>query len=126
MKKSFLKVFVMLHKKIEELCKEFKLPAILQNYQTLADKAAKESLSFSEYLLTLLEGESKQRVFRSKAMMLKTAGFPVVKTLDQFDKKATSVNITQINELSSLSFIERKENILLWCWKNSSCYTAKN
>lgn len=113
MKKSFLKVFAMLHKRVEELCKEFKLPAILQNYQALADQAAKESLSFSEYLLTLLESESKQRAFRGKAMTLKTAGFPVVKTLEQFDKKATSVNIAQINELSSLSFIERKENILL-------------
>jgi len=103
----------MIHKRIEELCKEFKLPAILQNYQALADKASKESYSFSQYLLTLLESESKQRAFRSKAMMLKTAGFPVIKTIEQFDKKATSVNIAQLNELSSLSFIERKENILL-------------
>jgi DNA replication protein DnaC len=65
----------MLHERVEELCKEFKLPAILQNYQALADQAAKESLSFSEYLLTLLESESKQRAFRGKAMTLKTAGF---------------------------------------------------
>ena len=75
MKKSFLKVSVVLHKRIDELCKEFKLPAILQNYQALADKAVEESFSFSEYLLSLLESESKQRAFRGKAMTLKTAGF---------------------------------------------------
>lgn len=103
----------MLHKRIEEYCKEFKLPAIFQNYQALADKAAKESLAFSQYLLILLEKESEQRALRSKAMMLKVAGFPVIKTLEEFDKKATSVNSTQLNELSTLSFIERKENILL-------------
>lgn len=103
----------MLHKRIEEYCKEFKLPAIFQNYQALADKAAKESLAFSQYLLMLLEKESEQRALRSKAMMLKVAGFPVIKTLEEFDKKATSVNSTQLNELSTLSFIERKENILL-------------
>ncbi len=103
----------MLNKRVEELCKEFKLPAILQNYQAIADQAAKDSLSFSEYLLTLLECESKQRAIRSKEMMLKTASFPVIKTLEEFDSKETSINIAQLKELSTLSFIDRKENILL-------------
>ena len=103
----------MLHNRIEELCKEFKLPTILQEYQALGDKAAKQSLSFSQYLLNLLESESKHRALRSKAMILKTATFPVVKTLEEFDKKESSVNISLINQLSSLGFIDKKENILL-------------
>ena len=113
MKKIFLGVFAMLNKRIEELCKEFKLPAILNSYQSIANEAAKESFSFSKYLLMLLECESKQRAIRSKEMMLKTASFPVIKTLEEFDNKESSVNISQLKELSTLSFIDRKENILL-------------
>jgi DNA replication protein DnaC len=103
----------MLHKQIETYCKEFKIPAIFENYQAVANLAAKESLSFSEYLLKLLEAESKQRALRGKAMTLRTAGFPVVKRVEEFDYKATSLNRSQINELATLSFIERAENILL-------------
>jgi len=106
-------VSVMLHEQIETYCREFKLPAMFENYQTLANQAAKESLSFSEYLLMLLQSESRQRALRGKAMTLKTAGFPVVKTLDQFDYKSSSLNRSQLNELATLAFVERAENILL-------------
>ncbi|HID01920.1 MAG TPA: transposase, partial [Desulfobacterales bacterium] len=113
MSRSCLKVSVMLHEQIETYCREFKLPAMFENYQTLANQAAKESLSFSEYLLMLLQSESRQRALRGKAMTLKTAGFPVVKTLDQFDYKSSSLNRSQLNELATLAFVERAENILL-------------
>lgn len=41
------------------------------------------------------------------------AGFPVVKTLENFDYKSSSLNQSQIRELSTLHFIDRCENILL-------------
>ena len=113
MKRCYLKENVMLHERIEEYCKEFKLPAMLNTYQDLANTAAKETLSYSDYLLALLEEESKQRAQRGKAMVLKTAGFPVLKTMETFDYKSSSLNQTQLQQLSSLSFVERKENILL-------------
>ncbi len=106
-------MLAMLHKQIESYCREFKLPAMFENYQALANQAAKESSSFSEYFLELLQSESRQRAFRGKAMTLKTAGFPVVKTLDQFDYKSASLNRSQLNELATLTFVERTENILL-------------
>lgn len=103
----------MLHEHIEAYCKEFKLPAVLSMHQDIADSAAKESLSYSDYLLALLEEESKQRAQRSKAMVLRTAGFPVLKTMEAFDYKSSSLNQAQLQELSSLAFVDRKENILL-------------
>lgn len=113
MSKNYLEVLAMLHEQIESYCKEFKLPAILENYQSIANQAAQESYSFSEYLLKLLQSESKQRAFRGRAMTLKTAGFPIIKTLDQFDYKIASLNHSQMSELATLSFVERMENILL-------------
>ena len=113
MNRHCLKVLAMLHEQIESYCREFKLPAMFENYQTLANQAAKESSSFAAYLLMLLQSESRQRAFRGKAMTLKTAGFPVIKTLDQFDYKTASLNRAQLNELATLAFVERTENILL-------------
>jgi len=101
------------HERIKAYCREFKLPAIAEGYQTLADEAAQSSRSYSDFLLALLQSEARQRAARSKAMMLRTAAFPVVKTLEGFDAKATSVDQSLLNELATLAFIERKENLLL-------------
>jgi DNA replication protein DnaC len=103
----------MLHESIESYCKEFKLPSIVASYQAIADQASKESLSYSNFLLKLFEEESKQRLIRGREMVLKTAGFPVLKTMETFDYKSSSLNQTQLRQLSSLAFVDRKENILL-------------
>jgi len=103
----------MLHESIESYCKEFKLPSIVASYQAIADQASKESLSYSNFLLKLFEEESKQRLIRGREMVLKTAGFPVLKTMETFDYKSSSLNQTQLRQLSSLTFVDRKENILL-------------
>ena len=101
------------HERIRDLCREFKLPAIAEGYQALADEAAHSSRSYSDFLLSLLQKEAAQRAARSKEMMLRTAAFPVVKTLEAFDEKVTSIDRTLLSELATLAFIDRKENILL-------------
>lgn len=35
---------------IETFCKEFKLPTIAREYQAIADQAAKEQKSYTQYL----------------------------------------------------------------------------
>ena len=48
------------------------------------------------------------------ATLLKFAGLPQVKTIDDYDFKfAFGTLKKQINELAGLSFIERQENIVL-------------
>jgi DNA replication protein DnaC len=46
-------------------------------------------------------------------MVLKMAGFPALKSLDQFDYSSSSINKAQIIELATLRFIENHENVLL-------------
>jgi len=47
-------------------------------------------------------------------MLTQIAGFPVIKTLDDFDYSfATSIKREVIESLRSLSFIARNENIIL-------------
>ena len=110
----FFKVLNMLHNQIQEHCKVFKLPRILEHYQSVSDEASKDNLPYSEYLLKLFDLEKQGRLISSKNMLLKMAGFPKVKTLDMFDYKSSSVNQTQINEIATLRFIDLVQNILFF------------
>jgi len=99
---------------IENLCKELQLPMLHEHHHELSNRAAKESWKYSEYLLEILKLEANNRAVRSRATLTKMAGFPTIKTLEQFDFDFTvGVSRRQIEELSTLEFIKRKENIIL-------------
>jgi DNA replication protein DnaC len=53
-----------------------------------------------------------QREQRAKDMVLKTAGFPIIKTLQNFDFSSSNINQMQVQELSNLGFITNKENVI--------------
>lgn len=93
-------------------CTELKLNGVLQAYQSIADEAAKVSASYTEYLDQVLAYEVLQREHRARDMVLKLAGFPVLKTLEMFDFTSSNINQMQVQELASLGFITNKENII--------------
>lgn len=103
----------MLHTKLYDALTMLKMPAILEHYQSLADEAAKQSVSYSEYLLQLLEHELLSRDQRAKQTVLKMASLPIVKTIEDFSFRDSSVDKTLINELLTLRFIDQTQNILL-------------
>jgi len=103
-----------LNEKIQCLCKELQLPILNDTHHELSNRAAKEGWKYSEYLYEILQLEADKRASRSRATLTKLAGFPTIKTLEQFDFDFTvGVNRRQIEELSTLEFIKRKENIIL-------------
>ncbi len=103
-----------LNENIENICKELQLPMFQENHHELSNRAAKEGWKYSEYLYEVLKLEADNRAKRSRATLTKMAGFPTIKTLEQFDFDFTvGVNRRQIEELSTLEFIKRKENIIL-------------
>jgi len=86
---------------IEELCKELNLSTISQKYHDVATLAAKENWQYVQFLEELLHQEVDNRLGRSKNTLTKLAGFPVIKTLEQFDYTfSVGVNRKQIEELS--------------------------
>lgn len=93
-------------------CTELKLSGVLQAYQSIADESAKISASYTEYLDQVLAYEVLQREHRARDMVLKLAGFPILKTLEMFDFTSSNINQMQIQELASLGFIANKENII--------------
>lgn len=69
--------------------------------------------SFSEALEELVEIEKANNQLRAINACVKTANFPFLKTMDDFDFTfQPGINRKQVQEFLSLGFIERQENIL--------------
>lgn len=99
---------------IKNICEELKLLTMLDQYHATAATASKENWTYMQFLNELLQKELNHKLENSKKTLTKFAGFPAVKTLEEFDYSFTvGVNSKQINELASLQFIKRCENIIL-------------
>lgn len=100
--------------RIGELCETLRLEKTASDWPHLAEQAAREEASFADFLERLLNLEIEARGERTRATLLKLAALPAVKTLEQYDFAfATGAPRAQIQELASLAFIERTENIVL-------------
>lgn len=99
---------------LEALLKRLKLPAILKFYQELARQAVEANQTYEGYLLALVEAEAQQRDENAHKKRIKTARFPVLKTLDQFDFSAVAtLNKAKVLGLAQGDYIEKKENLIL-------------
>ena len=100
--------------RIEQLCRQLKLESVATLYPALAEEAVREELAYSDFLERLLERETRIRQERTRDIMLRMAGFPAIKTLEDYDFGfACGVPKSQILELAGLAFVQRAENIVL-------------
>jgi DNA replication protein DnaC len=100
--------------RLEFLCQELSLNAVASCCSNLAQESAKDEQTYVGYLEKVLEEEYRLKKSKARDMLIKTAGFPYVKTLDQYDMKFNAGTPKKaINELFSLGFIERKENVVI-------------
>jgi DNA replication protein DnaC len=102
------------HERIASLCDTLNLPFIAQAYGLAAQEAARQDTAYSDFLEQLLREEVGGRKTRQQSMLSRMAGFPAIKTLEEFDYSfAKGVKKSQIEDLAGLGFIERYENIVL-------------
>ena len=102
------------YERIHALCETLKLPELAQSYAQAAQQAASEQIPYSDFLENLLKNEVAGRQARKQRMLTRLAGFPVIKTLDEFDYGfAAGLKRSQIDALASLAFVERTENVVL-------------
>jgi DNA replication protein DnaC len=102
------------HEHIVTLCAELKLDHLPQCYEQLATEAAQREASFMDFLESLLNAEAAVRSDRTRALLTRMAGFPAIKRLEQYDFQfAVGAPKALIQELASLAFIERGENVVL-------------
>ena len=100
--------------RIVGLCAALQLDRVATEYGAIAQASANASATFSDFLERLLKVECDARHERSRQTLLKFATLPAIKTLEDYDFNfASGAPKTQIQELASLSFIERAENIVL-------------
>lgn len=102
------------HERIAALCNELRLAAVADRYPELATRAVENTQSYADFLEGVLSAEHSTRQGRTRSTMTRLAGFPAIKTLDEFDYEfAPGVPKATIAELSGLAFIERNENVVL-------------
>jgi DNA replication protein DnaC len=99
--------------RIAALCGELRLGAIASAYPGLAQKAAETGAAFADFLETVLRAERDARRARTQELFARVAGFPAIKTLEQYDFGfAVGAPRQQILELAALAFVERAENVV--------------
>ena len=102
------------HQRIIDLCEQFNLAGMASDYAALSTHAVAQQMSYTDYFEHLLKVEASLRYQRSRSVLARTAGFPAIKTLDDFDyNHVHGVTRKQVQELSSLAFVERTENLVL-------------
>ena len=100
--------------RVRELCLSLGLDALANDFSGLAERAAKDELSFTDFLERGLRLEQQSRLERSRTLLTRIAGFPAIKTLEDYDFEfASGAPKTLIQELASLAFVERQENVVL-------------
>jgi DNA replication protein DnaC len=99
---------------LEHYLKQLKLPTMLREFAKLASVCQSERADYQTFLLRLCEREVHDRELRAAERRVKTAKFPVVKTLDTFDFQAQpSINQELVRELIRGEYMDRCENVLL-------------
>ena len=94
--------------------KQLKLPTMLGECETVAQRCATENVDHLAYLLPLCERELIERELKAAERRLKAAQFPNQKTLEAFDFLAQpAVNKPLVLELVNGDYLDRRENILL-------------
>lgn len=85
-----------------------------RNLDRALELGTKEERSLTEILDELVQQEREARHAVRTETLLRMAGFPVRKTLAEFDYKAQpSIDRKQIEELATLRFVHQAENVLL-------------
>lgn len=99
--------------RITHACEALNLPAMATEWSSLADRCVKQEQSLADFLEALLHAELDEKAQRSRSTLLKFAGLPSIKRLEDYDFSfATGAPKKQIQSYHSLTFIERQENIV--------------
>lgn len=102
------------YERIQALCQTLSLPLIAHSYAAAAQQAATDQQAYSDFLEQSLKAEALGRQHRKQSMLTRLAGFPAIKTLEDFDYGfAGGLKRSQLDELAHLAFVERAENVVL-------------
>ncbi len=94
---------------------ELNLTTARRQCAELAEKAESESLSYQEFLLSVLEAECQARRIRRIDRRLRESRLPLEKNLETFELKRLPQKVNrQIKTLLQGDFINHNENVLIF------------
>ena len=93
--------------------RQLKIPTF-SNYRDVL-RQSKSNADFSDLLLDLMMAEAASRQENQTRRRLKTAGFPLQKTLDDFDMSQLNPSVSPVflQELASCKYIDERQNIVM-------------
>ncbi|ABR47260.1 IstB domain protein ATP-binding protein [Alkaliphilus metalliredigens QYMF] len=99
---------------IKDHAKKLKLNYLNTNADSIVENADINNISYQNLLLSILENEVDLREKKAQERRVKAAGFPVLKTIEEFDLTfQRSITQRQINSLIEMDWIDRMYNLIL-------------
>lgn len=100
--------------RISDACEQLGLNAVPAVWPVIAKQILDKEGSYADFVEQLLAEELTAKMQRKVTTLLRFAGLPAIKTLEQYDFNfASGTPKAQLTELAGLSFIERCENVVL-------------
>jgi DNA replication protein DnaC len=103
------------HETLTECLRELHLPTIRRDYDSAAQRARQESLSYEHYLLELVEHECESRRSSRVERILRESRLFLEKSLSSLDlKRLPPKAAQQVRSLLEGGFVGRHENVLIF------------
>ena len=100
--------------KLAYLTRALKTPTIARVWDDLAAQARELNWSHEEYLTAVLERQVAERESAGTTMRIRTAHFPQIKTLEEFNlEHLPSLRRDVLAHLATATFIAKAENVIL-------------
>lgn len=102
------------HERMLSLCETLSLPFVAQGYAVASQEVAEKETAYSDFLEGLLRTEAAGRQVRKQTMLTRLAGFPAIKTLDDFDYQfAAGVKRVRLMNWLDWALLSAMRT---WCW----------
>src|SRR3954451_6853282 len=99
--------------KLAYLARVLKTPTIGRVWEDLAEQARDANWSHEEYLAAVLERQVADRESAGNTMRVRTAHFPAIKTLDDFNlEHLPSLRKDVLAHLATATFVPKADNVV--------------
>jgi DNA replication protein DnaC len=103
------------HESLTDCLRELHLPTIRRDYESAAQRARQESMSYERYLLELAEYECESRRTNRIARLLRESRLFMEKSLSTLDlKRLPQKAAQQVRSLLEGDFVSRHDNVLIF------------
>jgi DNA replication protein DnaC len=103
------------HESLTDCLRQLHLPTIRSDYQSTAQRARQESLSYEQYLLELAERECESRRANRVERQMRDSRLFLEKSLSSLDLKRLPAKVAQqVRSLLEGGFANRHENVLIF------------